>query len=82
MTVHFAATVLEDLEAGRLAASPIEGLHMRRILAHTSDRPASRATKALVVILREVARDLVARKRWPHAVLDYREQERMDVGES
>lgn len=82
VTVHFAATVLEDLEAGRLAASPIEGLHMRRILAHTSDRPASRATKALVVILREVAQDLVARKRWPHAVLDYREQERMDVGES
>lgn len=71
MTVHFAATVLEDIEEGRLSAQPIDGLSLRRILAHPSDRPASRATKAVVEILRQVARDLVAKKRWPHARLDF-----------
>ncbi len=71
VTVHFAATVLEDIEEGRLSAHPIEGLSLRRILAHPSDRPASRATKALVEILRQVARELVARKRWPYATLDF-----------
>ncbi|MCZ8389561.1 LysR family transcriptional regulator [Achromobacter xylosoxidans] len=71
MTVHFAATVLEDIEEGRLSAQPIDCLSLRRILAHPSDRPASRATKAMVEILRQVARDLVAKKRWPHARLDF-----------
>ncbi|CAB3929325.1 LysR family transcriptional regulator [Achromobacter insolitus] len=70
VTVHFAATVLEDIEEGRLSAQPIQGLSLRRILAHPSDRPASRATKAMVDILRQVARELVMKKRWPHATLD------------
>lgn len=71
VTVHFAATVLEDIEEGRLSAQPIQGLSLRRILAHPSDRPASRATKAMVDILRQVARELVMKKRWPHATLDF-----------
>lgn len=71
VTVHFAATVLEDIEEGRLSAQPIDGLSLRRMLAHPSDRPASRATKAVVDILRQVARELVAKQRWPHATLDF-----------
>lgn len=71
MTVHFASAVLEDIDEGRLTAQPIEGLALRRTLAHPSDRPASRATRAMVEILRQVARNLVASKRWPHAELDF-----------
>lgn len=70
-TVHFAAAVLEDIEAGRLAAYPIEGLHLRRILAHPSDRPPSRATRELVNIFGTVVRELKDKGRWPHAELDF-----------
>ncbi|WP_454674121.1 LysR family transcriptional regulator [Achromobacter pestifer] len=71
VTVHFAAAVQEDIETGRLAAHPIDGLHLRRILAHPSDRPASRATKELVGLLSNVAAELVRAGRWPNAVLDF-----------
>lgn len=70
VTVHFAAAVLDDIEAGRLAAYPIAGLHLRRILAHPSDRPPSRATQELVGMLGEVAAQLLRAGRWPNTVLD------------
>lgn len=70
VTVHFAATVKEDVEAGRLVAYPIEGLHLRRILARAADRPPSRATEELVGILRTVVEELVDGGQWPNAVLD------------
>lgn len=70
VTVHFAATVKEDVEAGRLVAYPIEGLHLRRILARAADRPPSRATEELVGLLRTVVESLVDGGQWPNAVLD------------
>ncbi|RJF92707.1 LysR family transcriptional regulator [Noviherbaspirillum saxi] len=70
LTVHFAAAVKEDLEAGRLNAIPIEGLHLRRIIARASDRPPSRATEEMIDILRTVIEELVQGGEWPHAVLD------------
>ena len=70
LTVHFAATVKEDVEAGRLVAYPIEGLHLRRILARASDRPPSRATEDLVGILRTVTEEQVRGGQWPNAHLE------------
>nr|WP_137919591.1 LysR substrate-binding domain-containing protein [Hydrogenophaga sp. 2FB] len=71
VTVHFAATVKEDVEAGRLVAYPIEGLRLRRILARAADRPPSRATEELVGLLRTVVESLVEGGQWPNAVLDH-----------
>lgn len=70
VTVHFAATVKEDVEAGRLVAHPIDGLHLRRILARASDRPPSRATGELVGIVRAVVEEAVHCGQWPNATLD------------
>ena len=70
LTVHFAAAVKEDVDAGRLAASPIEGLQLRRILARASDRPPSRATEELVGILRTVVKEMVHGGAWPNATLE------------
>ena len=70
VTVHFAATVKEDVEAGRLVAYPIDGLHLRRILARAADRPPSRATEELIGIVRTVVEEAVHANRWPHATLN------------
>ncbi len=69
LTVHFAAVVQEDIAARRLAASPIEGLYLNRMIARASGRPASRATEALMGVLREVVENEVGSGRWPFATL-------------
>lgn len=68
LTVHFAAVVHEELRRKRLAAVPIEGLFLNRMIARAAGRPPSRATEALIAVLREVVREEVAARRWPHAV--------------
>jgi LysR family transcriptional regulator, nitrogen assimilation regulatory protein len=70
VTVHFAATVRDEVAAGRLKAYPVDGLRLRRILARASDRPPSRATEELVGIVRAVVEDAVHSGQWPNAVLD------------
>lgn len=69
-TVHFAAVLQDEIEAGRLVAIPIEGLRLRRVPARASDRPPSRATEVLMGILRAVVQERVDAGRWPHAMLD------------
>ena len=71
LTVHFAAVVQDQIEAGRLVAVPIEGLRLRRVLARASDRPPSRATEVLIDILRAVVQERVDAGSWPHAMLDH-----------
>lgn len=70
MTVHFAAAVKADIDAGKLLAVPIEGLQLRRILARASDRPPSRATEVLIETLRSVVEAHVQSGRWPNAMMD------------
>ena len=70
LTVHFAAAVKGDIDAGRLLAVPIGGLQLRRILARASDRPPSRATEVLIGILRSVVEEKVQAGEWPNAVLE------------
>lgn len=70
LTVHFAAAVKADIDAGRLLAVPIESLQLRRILARASDRPPSRATEELIGILRTVVEEQVQAGQWPNAVLE------------
>lgn len=69
LTVHFAAAVKEDIEAGRLRAVPIEGLFLSRVLARASDRPVSRATDGVMGVLRTVVERLVLEGKWPNAEL-------------
>ena len=69
LTAHFAAAVKEDIDAGRLRAVPIEGLYLQRVLARASDRPASRATEAVMDVLRVVVERKVREGKWPNAHL-------------
>lgn len=67
LTVHFAAVVHEDLQRKRLAAVPIDGLFLNRVIARAAGRPLSRATEALTDVLREVVAEDVRSGRWLHA---------------
>ena len=69
LTVHFAAAVKKELDLGLLAAVPIEGLQLRRILARVADRPPSKATEELIDIFRNVVEAEVQSGNWPNAVL-------------
>lgn len=69
LTAHFAAAVQEDIEAGRLRAVPIEGLALHRAIARAADRPLSRATDAVIGLLRAVIEAHVHAGRWPNARL-------------
>ena len=69
LTVHFAAVVHDDLQHKRLAAVPIDGLFLNRMVARAAGRPLSRATEALTVVLREVVTEEVRAGRWLHAAL-------------
>ena len=69
LTAHFAAAVKEDIDAGRLRAVPIEGLALHRAIARAADRPVSRATEAVIGLLRSVIETHVREGRWPNAQL-------------
>jgi LysR family nitrogen assimilation transcriptional regulator len=69
LTAHFAAAVKEDIDAGRLRAVPIEGLALHRAIARAADRPVSRATEAVIGLLRSVIETHVRKGRWPNAQL-------------
>jgi LysR family nitrogen assimilation transcriptional regulator len=68
-TVHFAAPIRADIEAGRLAAVPIENLRLRRILARAAGRPASRATEEVMGLMRTVMEEQVRSGAWPYATI-------------
>jgi LysR family nitrogen assimilation transcriptional regulator len=70
-TVHFAAPIRPDLEAGRLAAVPIVNLRLRRILARAAGRPLSRATEEVIASMRVVIEELVRTRAWPHATMGW-----------
>lgn len=69
LTAHFAAAVKEDIDAGRLRAVPIEGLSLHRVIARAANRPVSRATDAVIGVLRAVVEQHVREGRWPNARL-------------
>lgn len=69
LTAHFAAAVIEDIAAGRLRAVPLEGLTLHRAIARAADRPVSRATDAIMSLLRSLIEARVREGRWPHASL-------------
>ena len=69
LTVHFAAAVQQEIDQGLLAAVPIKGLQLRRILARVADRPPSKATEELIRIFQQVVRDKVQSGNWPNASL-------------
>ncbi|MFW7345376.1 MAG: LysR family transcriptional regulator [Pigmentiphaga sp.] len=71
MTVHFAAVVKAEIDAGQLAAVPVEGLRLRRILARAADRPPSRATEVLIDCLQQIVGEQVRAGDWPHARLEF-----------
>jgi len=69
LTAHFAAAVKEDIDAGRLRAVPIEGLALHRAIARAADRPVSRATDAVIGLLRAVIEGHVRDGKWPNVRL-------------
>ncbi len=69
LTVHFAAAVKDDIEAGRLRAVPIEGLALHRAIARAADRPLSRATEAVIGLLCSVIEQHVRDGQWPNVRL-------------
>ena len=69
LTVHFAAAVKDDIEAGRLRAVPIEGLALHRAIARAADRPLSRATEAVIGLLCSVIEQHVRDGQWPNVQL-------------
>ena len=69
LTAHFAAAVQEDIEAGRLQAVPIDGLALHRAIARAADRPLSRATDAVIRLLRSVIEQHVRDGKWPNVRL-------------
>jgi LysR family nitrogen assimilation transcriptional regulator len=69
-TVHFAAPIAQEIDARRLAAAPIRGLKLRRMIARAAERPPSRATDAVMALLRSVAVELVTAGAWPNCELE------------
>lgn len=69
-TVHFAAPIKADIDAGVFRAIPIDGLELSRFLARVTGRPPSRATVVLTDTVNEVVRSFVRSGHWPNAVLD------------
>jgi LysR family nitrogen assimilation transcriptional regulator len=70
-TVHFAAPITAELEVRKLAAAPIRGLKLRRMIARAVERPPSRATDAVSAALHDVAVELVAAGGWPNSTLEH-----------
>jgi LysR family nitrogen assimilation transcriptional regulator len=66
-TVHYAAAVAGEMDAGTLRAVPIEGLILRRYLAHPVLRSPSKATVSMISLLRETVSSLVRDGHWPMA---------------
>jgi len=70
-TVQFAAPIKAELEARQLAAVPIRGLKLRRMIARAAERPPSRATDAVMELLHDVTVDLVTAGGWPNSTLEH-----------
>ena len=70
LTVHFAAPVQDDVDAGILRAVPIEELVIRRFIARSAEHPPSSAGVALSKMLKTVVSELVSNGKWPNAVLE------------
>lgn len=68
-TVHFAAAIREELQAGQLRAQPIHGLALDRLIGYAAARPPSRATLAVMETLKQVTGELVGGGQWPHSRL-------------
>lgn len=65
-TVHFAAAIRDELEAGHLQAVPVHGLELHRLIGYAAARPPSRATLAVMETLRRVATELAVDGNWPN----------------
>jgi LysR family nitrogen assimilation transcriptional regulator len=71
-TVHYAAAVASEVEAGTLRAVPIEGLLLQRYLAQAVLHPPSKATDAMISLLKETVSSLIHQGKWPMAELPVR----------
>lgn len=72
LTVQLTAAVRKEIAAGTLAARPIEGLQLRRVLARSSVRPMLSATSVVIDVLQKVVGDLVDDSRWLKTGQKYR----------
>ncbi|MGD9943532.1 MAG: LysR family transcriptional regulator [Burkholderiaceae bacterium] len=61
----------EVLRAGRVTASPVSGLRISWVLAHSRELPLSPAAREFVRIVRERVASLVAQRRWQTASIDF-----------
>ena len=68
-TVHFAAAVRNEIDAGILRATPIKGLNLQRSLGHSIGRPQSRAATTVAGLILELIRDMVTNGDWANASL-------------
>ncbi len=68
-TVHFAAAVRNEIDAGILRATPIKGLNLQRSLGHSIGRPQSRAATTVAGLVLELVRDMVTNGDWANASL-------------
>ncbi|HEY9279537.1 MAG TPA: LysR family transcriptional regulator [Eoetvoesiella sp.] len=68
-TVHFAAPIKWELDDCKLAAVPIKGLHLKRVIARAMEKPPSRATEVLSALLYDVCMKLMTQNEWPHSTV-------------
>ena len=61
--------VSSRISRSQLRAVPLEGLTLHRAIARAADRPVSRATDAIMSLLRSLIEARVREGRWPHASL-------------
>ena len=68
-TIHYAAAVASEIDAGSLRAVPVEGLVLRRYLAQPALRSPSKATISMISLLQETVASLIRDGHWPMAEL-------------
>jgi len=68
-TVTLPVSVEDDIADGSLAARPIRGFLMQRVLVRSREHPQSRGAQELTRLIKQVVRKAVEGKSWPGASL-------------
>lgn len=71
-TILAHASVVNEVQAGQLSVARVKGLRMQRpvLLVSSTGRPVSAAAAVVHQALRELTRELVAKKHWPATFID------------
>jgi hypothetical protein len=67
-TVNLPGSVGQDIAEGHLMARPIRGLHQKRVLVSSRERPQSRATQEMIRLIQRIIREAIKAETWPGAL--------------